>query len=225
VLKVIREGAIAKPWFFRLLMLCVAVVFAVSMGWWGFSGDSRQENHIAKVGEDSIPMEDYQLAYQRTSRFYRELFQSEYDDQKIRRQVIDGLVENKLWAQEAKRMGLAIGDAALKDAFVTTAAFQTEGKFDPELYKLVLGRLKMTPRSFEEKQREGLLIEKVKLIVKDGVALTPEEIQGIKEGDPSNTDIDAAIEDRLARKKDRAVMAYTLSLREKSKIVIQEDHL
>ncbi len=225
MLKNIREGAISKPWFFRLLMLCVAVVFAVSMGWWGFGGDSREENYIAKVSEEHISIEDYQVAYRRTSRFYREVLQSEYDDEKVRRQVIDGLVDNKLWAQEAKRMGLAIGDAALKEAFVTTAAFQTEGKFDPERYTRFLGIQKMTPKTFEEKQREGLLVEKVKVVVKDGVALTPREIKDIEESDPPNTDLDQAIEDRLARKKDRAVFAYILALREKANIVIKEDLL
>ncbi|MFQ5598237.1 MAG: SurA N-terminal domain-containing protein [Nitrospiria bacterium] len=224
MLKKIREGAIDNPWFFRMLMLGIALVFAVSMGWWGFGGE-RQENIVATVGEDQITLEYYQQTYRRVSRFYRELFQDEYDDQKVRRDVIDGLVDNKLWAQEAKRMGIFVSDGVLKEAFMKAAAFQTDGAFDPNRYKRFLSNQKLSPTTFEEQQREGLLIEKAKLIIKDGVSMTPMELEGIRESDPSAADFDRMIEDRLAKKKERAVMAYTQSLRKRSSILIKEDHL
>ncbi|WDT78889.1 MAG: hypothetical protein MPW14_17155 [Candidatus Manganitrophus sp.] len=47
MLKVIRKGAIENPWFFRLVMLILAVVFTATMGWWGF--EQTEDKAIAKV--------------------------------------------------------------------------------------------------------------------------------------------------------------------------------
>ncbi len=224
MLKTIREGALGNPWFFRLIMFGIAAVFAVSMGWWGF-GDTRDEEFIATAGEDPVTIQEYQLAYSRTSRVYRELFQDQYDDEKIRKQVIDDLVDNKLWAQEARRMGLVLSDGVLKEAFLTTVGFQSDGKFNPDVYKRFLANLGLSPKVFEEMQREVLLIEKVKLMVKGGVVLTPLEIKDVEENSAENMDLDRVIEDRLARKKNRAILAYTQFLRGKVVISIKEELL
>ena len=115
MLKNIREGAIENPWFFRILMLGIAAVFAVSMGWWGFTDDGRQENTIAQIGETYITIQEYKDAYRNESRFYRELFQDDFDDEALRKRVINSMVDNKLWLQEADRMQLGISNSALRD--------------------------------------------------------------------------------------------------------------
>jgi len=54
MLKTIREGAIGNPWFFRIIMMAVAAVFAVSMGWWGFGDHEQEGNMIARVEQAKI---------------------------------------------------------------------------------------------------------------------------------------------------------------------------
>jgi hypothetical protein len=225
VIKTIREGALGNPWFFRIIMVGIAAVFAVSMGWWGFGDDERRDNAVAKVNEVSIQLEDYQRSYRRISKFYRDLFQDKYDDEKVRGQVIDELVNRKLWAQEATRMGIKISDAAFQASVLSAGAFQKDGEFDSELYKRFLSFERLSSKHFEETQKEALLVEKVKQIVKDGVALTPIEIKNAEEGDPETIDIDREIESRLSQKQERAVAAYALSLRTKANIQIDEEQL
>ncbi len=226
MIKTIREGAMGNPWFFRIIMMGIAAVFAVSMGWWGFSEDERDDaNAIATINAVSISAQDYQRSYRRISKFYRELFQDKYDDEKVRVQVIDELVDRKLWVEEAGRMGIKISNAAFQESVLSAGAFQKEGEFDSELYKRFLSFEKLTSKHFEETQKEALLVEKVKQIVKDGVALTPIEIKNAEEGDPETLDIEREIESRLAQKQERAVRAYTLSLRAKADIQIKEEHL
>ena len=48
MLKVIRESAIERPWFYRTLMFLIAAVFVVTMGWWGF--EENKEDSIVRVG-------------------------------------------------------------------------------------------------------------------------------------------------------------------------------
>ncbi len=225
MLKNIREGAIDNPWFFRIIMLGIAAVFAVSMGWWGFGGDERVDNTIVQVGEERITIDEYKRAYRNESRFYRELFQDDYDDAALRQRVVEALVEQKLWLQEARRMSLAVSDDTLRGSVVALEAFHTDGKFDPALYQRILSREQFTPKSFEAKQREALLIKKVQGIIKNGVSLTPAEIKDAAESDPEIPDPSRSVEARLSQKRERAAKAYVLSLKGKSSILIKEELL
>ncbi len=223
MLKLIRKGAIENPWFFRILMLGIAGVFAASMGWWGF--EQREDNAIAVVGDDRISVEEYQRAYQAASKFYREIFQDDYDDESLRQDVINGLVERKLWLQLARKMDLKISDATLKQSITSLPGFQKGGHFDSETYKRVLAFERYTTQSFEKKQREGLLMEKVKTLVKGGIALTPAEIKATDESEPPNPDPERAIADLLVQKRERGLRAYTVALKEKAVINIKEELL
>lgn len=225
MIKNIRESAIENPWFFRILMLGIAGVFAVSMGWWGFTDDGRQDNSIARIGEAYITVQEYKDAYRNESRFYRELFQDDFDDEALRKRVINSMVDNKLWLQEANRMRLAVSDATLRNSVTSLAAFQTEGTFDPRLYTQVLSRNRFTPEIFEAKQRETLLIKKAQSVVKGGISLTPTEIKEASKSDPENPDPSRTIEARLDQKKERAARAYVISLKGKSTIFIKEELL
>lgn len=225
MLKNIREGAIENPWFFRIVMLGIAAVFAVSMGWWGFGDQEDPANVLAQVGEDRILIAEYQRAYQAASKFYRELFQDDYDDEALRKRVIDELIERRLWIQEARKMRVSISDESLKESITNMPGFQKEGKFDPELYRRALSFERYTPESFEARQRETLLLKKAQILVRSGVWLTPAEIKDAEESDPANPDPDKIIEDRLSRKKERAVRAYAISLKQKTGIVVKDELL
>lgn len=225
MLKHIREGAIDNPWFFRIIMLGIAAVFAVSMGWWGFGDRENPENVLAEVGEDRILMDEYQRAYRNASRFYRELFQEDYDDEALRKQVMNELVERRLWIQEARKMRISVSDESLRENITAMAGFQKDGRFDPERYQRILSSERLTPERFEAGQREALLVKKAQLLVKNGVWLTPAEIKDAEESDPANGDPDKIIEDRLSRKRERAVRAYITSLKKNTAVTIKEERL
>ena len=225
MLKTIREGAIGNPWFFRLIMLAVAAVFAVSMGWWGFGDHQQQGDMIARVEEAKITTKEYQRVYRSRSKRYRELFQDTYDDQALRQRVIDDLVERELWIQEATKMGIMVSDVALKNSVLNMPGFQKEGRFNPEQYQRILAFERYTPESFEARQREVLLVQKAMEIVKDGVVLTPAETMAAEKDNPEDPDPGRAREDRLRQKKERALRAYTIALREKASILIKEELL
>ena len=63
MLKVIRESAIERPWFYRTLMFLIAAIFVVTMGRWGF--EENKEDIIVRVGDDKVSRTEYLQAYQR----------------------------------------------------------------------------------------------------------------------------------------------------------------
>ena len=223
VLKIMRRGAIENPWFFRTIMFTLAVAFMITMGWWGFGND--EDRAIAKVDQTAISIDEYQQAYQNATNFYREIFQDKYDDKELRKRVIQELVERQLWLKEARLMKLLVSDQELKESITKMAGFQKDGKFDSELYKRLLAFEHFTPESFERRQREDLLVAKTKNVVKDAVALTPPEIEEAKASNPSNPDPDRVVSDLLFQKKQRALAAYTLSLKREASIHIKEELL
>ena len=224
MLKIMRRGAIENPWFYRIIMGGLAVAFMISMGWWGFSG-SGESNAVAQVDQAPISLDEYHRAYQNLSNVYREIFQDKYDDKLVRKQAIDQLVERKLWLKEAQRMNLTVSDAELRDSIVKLPGFQRDGKFDPEIYRRVLAFEHFTPEAFERQQREQLLIVKANALVKDAVALTPMEAEEAKKSNPNNPDPDRAVADLLFQKKEKAVRAYALGLKNEASIHIKDEML
>ena len=223
MLKTLRRGAIENPWFYKIIMGGLAIAFMISMGWWGFGG--QQEDAIARVNDVPIDNVTYRRAYQNTARFYRDFLKDKYDDKVVRKQVMDSMIDRTLWLMEAQQMGLVVGDEALRNAITHLPGFQTEGTFDPGRYQRILATERLTLDSFERQQREEILIEKAKALVKDAVALTPTEIEKSKAEQPNNPDPERALADVLFSKKQRALAAYTAALKRQASIQIKEELL
>src|SRR5437899_12372066 len=62
MLKVIRESAIERPWFYRTLMFLIAAIFVVTMGGWGF--EQNKEDIIVRGGADKVSRSEYLQTYQ-----------------------------------------------------------------------------------------------------------------------------------------------------------------
>ncbi len=223
MIKILRRGAIENPWFYKVIMGGIAVAFAVSMGWWGF--DNPQGNAIARVNDETVSPEEYQRAYRNASDIYRQLFKEKYDDQALRKQVVEELVQKQLWLMEAKRLHLRVTDADLKESLSKIGSFQKDGVFSAAQYHRVLRNNRVTPQAFERQQREQMLIEKARNIAEDGVALNATEIEDAKKKSPDNPDPDRAIADALYAKKQRALAAYGAALKMQADVQIREERL
>ena len=221
MLKVLREGAIENPWLYRTVMGGIAVAFVISMGWWGFGNQAGDA--VARVNDVAISRDEYQRAYRNASDLYRQIFKEQYDDKALRKQVVDELVAQRLWLEEAKRLHVRIPDAELKAALSKMSAFQKDGIFSAEQYHRVLQNNRIRPEDFEQQQREQLLVERARERVKDSVALNPFEVDEAKKANA--TDPDRGIADALFSKKQRAMTAYGLALKKAANVEINENLL
>ncbi len=221
MLKILRRGAIDNPWFYRTLMGGIALAFFISMGWWGF--DNQEGQNAGEVNGKPISLEAYRRAYRQTSDIYRQLLKDQYNDKQVRQQVIDGLVQQHLWLDEARRLHLIISDVKLRESLSTISLFQKDGIFDPAQYHQVLRNNRIAPSAYEQQQREQLLIEKAQAIIKESVALRAAEIKEAKEKNPSDTE--RGISDAIFAKKQRLLMAYGAALKKQAKINVKEEVL
>jgi peptidyl-prolyl cis-trans isomerase D len=234
MLKFLRKGAIENVWFYRIIMIVLSLAFVITMGWWGFSGPTDQ-HVVAQVGKVSITLEQYQQAYNNTYKFYRDLFKDQFNDDLVKQlnlknTVINDLVEKQLWLIAAQQMDVEVSDQELSDFILKQQAFQREGRFDPDVYRRVLARNRYTPEGFERLQREELVIEKVRALLKDSVSVTDIDLQELQvQPAPSQATPASANQEQLQgllmRKQQMALETYLSSLRSKIPISVNEKML
>jgi peptidyl-prolyl cis-trans isomerase D len=135
---------------------------------------------VASVNGETITAEEYRLAYKRLIEQVQQRFGNNLDEEMIKslqlpKQAIDQLVDQMLMRQAATELDLQVSDGDLSQSIRNISAFQTAGVFDPRLYKLVLDRNNLSPESFEVRQREMLLIEKLNNIITGSVKVSDDE--------------------------------------------------
>ena len=230
MLKLIRKGAIERPWFYRTIMFMIATAFVITMGWWGLGPSDMP--YVAQIDDTRITREEYRRTYENISRFYRNLVTEGLKEETLKKIALESLVERQLWLKAADQMGLTVTLPELSRVLMETAAFHKKGRFDPNQYRIVLGnsRPRLTPEQYETALREDLLLEKVKSVIGDGVILTE-----LEKAEARSKAFDAklspeklaeaetkAIQNALNQKRQRALSGYLQSVRVGSRIEVEE---
>ena len=232
MLKLMREASHSYPWLLKSAMGILALAFVITMGWWGFG--EQTGSVVASVGELTVSRDEFRRAYENTYRFYKDKVPGEFKDETIKQLVVDQLIDNRTWLIAAKNMGLTVADDELREAIMQIPEFQKNGSFNPEVYKQLLAANHLTPSIFEAIEAKELLGAKAKMIIRDAVALTPAELAEAQaltlrqtESDPAKSSAakDRVIQDVLFQKQQRALTAYTESLKTSIPIKIHREML
>lgn len=232
MIKVLRSANERYPWFLAITMGFIAISFIIGMGWWGFG--EHQGTVVASVGDLTISHDEFKRAYENTYRFYKDKVPGEFKDETIKQYVVEQLVDNRVWLIAAKNMGLTVTDEDLRDIIMQIPEFQRNGSFDPELYQRLLAANHLTPAIFEAMEAKELLSNRARMMISDAVTLTPHELAEAQaltlrqtEPDPAKAAAakDRAIQDVLFQKQQRALMAYTQSLKATVPINIRRELL
>ncbi|HEY6085707.1 MAG TPA: SurA N-terminal domain-containing protein [Nitrospira sp.] len=232
MIKLMREASHNHPWLLKSIMGILAIAFVITMGWWGF-GEQRG-TVVASVGDLIISHDEFKRAYENSYRFYKDKLPGEFKDETIKQFVLDQLIDNRVWLVAAHNMGLSVSDADLRDAIMQIPDFHKNGAFDPELYQRILAANHLTPALFENVEAQELLGNRARMMISDAVMLTPAELSEAQaltlrqpESDPAKAIAakDRAIQDVLFQKQQRALMAYTQSLKATIPITIHRELL
>ena len=225
MLKVLRESAIENPWFFRTIMLMIAVAFVITMGWGFGTSASNKKDYVAKVNGEPITTEEFQDSYRTTVAFYKSMMKDKFNEDtlkqmNLKKNVVNTLIEKKLWQMAAKEMGLAISDDEVRALLKNNELFQKNKVFDEATYRQVLAYNHLKPAPFEESQRKEVLYEKVRSTIRDSVTLTPLE-ETVNSTSPE--EIDRVTKDKLNQKREKAVLGFIESMKSNAKIEIKND--
>ncbi|MDT7042402.1 SurA N-terminal domain-containing protein [Candidatus Nitronereus thalassa] len=236
MIKLIREGSKNHPWLLKLIIILIAVTFVIGMGWFGYES-SQQPNAVAMVGPYNISLEEFRRSYNRMYRFYKdELKQEIVDEADLKQQVIQSMVDQKVWLLTADEWDLDVSPELLRDEIMKKKEFQKDGKFDADLYHRLLAANRYTPKQFEAQLIKDLRTQQAQVIVQDVATLNPSEIQEAEELAARQT---AGMEDEaekervrqrirlqiLFQKKQRALQAFQNAKRLRADVEIREEFL
>ncbi len=172
------------------MVLMIAVVFV----FWGVGSSlNKNRNSVATVNGVEITFKEFQTAYDRAVDNLRNQFGGQIpagflEKLGIKKQVIAQLVQAELIRQGGQEMGITVSPVAVQKEIQKMEVFQKDGHFDLDLYKKLLSRNKLTPKSFENGIMADQLSRRVtgeigsfavvpETAVKDWLAYTNEEIQ------------------------------------------------
>ncbi len=172
----------------KFLSVALWIVVAAFIGTiflvWGRGTYKGDRDVIAKVGDQPITYREYRVTYGKMMQFYRKLYGKRFNDElvkrlKLKEKVLDGLVNEKIALEVARRLGVSATDADASRVIASIPAFQVNGRFDTNRYRRALAYLHSTPEVFEIETKNDLTRSRIYSLVKDSVEVTPAEVRNL----------------------------------------------
>ena len=121
---------------------------------------------MATVNGQPILITDYLRQFNQMVKQYQEMSKAELTEDMIKAMRLkemarDRLIDEAVLLQAAKRLGFTVSDADLRAEIQKYPAFQRDGKFDEQLYFMVLARNHLNSAEFEEQERRRLEMKKL----------------------------------------------------------------
>ncbi len=166
-----------------IIILIVGVFIGTIFLVWGRgdTGAGNAERSVAAwVGTAEVPYAEYLRAHDSRMEFYRRFYPgipaNELETRfRVKKGALDSAIGRRLLLDEARRMGLVVGDAEIASKVRETAAFQENGVFDPKKYREVLAASGVKTVAYEEDVRGELLAGKVRALVQEPVQIAEAE--------------------------------------------------
>lgn len=116
---------------------------------------------VAKVGGTDITQDQFRDRFNQ----YRQRMQqmtggaldaSYFDNPEVKRQVLDQMINEQVLLDANGKLGITVPASQVRREIMGIQAFQNEGRFDPDQYRMLLSSQGMTPLSFEDRIRQDL---------------------------------------------------------------------
>lgn len=139
------------------------------------------QSKVAEVNGESISPQKLQAALENQKRRLMAMMGDKLDpamleDDKLRPQAIESLINRELLMQSAKEMKLEISNAEIGKVVAGMEQFQVDGVFSPEAYKSVLANAGYTPGLFKESLRDDIVLNQMRSGLGGSDFVTPAEL-------------------------------------------------
>jgi len=177
MLQVIRDKA--QGWIAWAIVILISIPFAL----WGIQSylGIGSEPVVATVNGTEITERTLDSKFQRFRQQIREQLGSAYrpemfDDARMRKEVLNGLVRDELLQQVSDDMGLRAGSALIQATILNVPTFQKDGQFDKQTYERALRLQGLSPAGFEDRVRRALVTEQLSQALQVGSFITKSEL-------------------------------------------------
>jgi peptidyl-prolyl cis-trans isomerase D len=166
-------------WSLALVVLTFVVFFIPN-----FTTSGASSNEVlAEVEGQEITVRQFQQRYSAQLQAYRNAYGGQVNEQLLRQlgieqQIVQQLVDEEAMVAEARRQGLSVSDAEIRERILSIPAFQENGRFIGEArYRQLLqfNNPPMTTAEFEDNLRRGVLVEKLRTTVTGWMSVSDDE--------------------------------------------------
>lgn len=148
----------------------IAFVGAGFVGWGSYDFNTDRSNVVAKVGDEKISYDEFNLKYSQLFAYYSQFNDGNYTQEQALKdgldtQAINELLQEKLLLSYAKTLGLSVSEEEIAYDLAHQKVFHNEsGVFDKNLYYNILSRNNYTPKTYEKMIHDELLLKKINVI-------------------------------------------------------------
>lgn len=163
------QGTIAK---------IIIAVLIVSLSIWGMDaivGGFRGEPEVATVNGEDITEQEYlrmvQIASQQRLSEMENPDPTLLDEDQIRREVLDSMIQAEVLAQDAGNQGLELTDQGVDQLIVSMPQFQVDGEFNQQSFTSFVRNLGMGVAEFRELLKRDYISNQIRTaVIRGGVA-------------------------------------------------------
>jgi len=160
-------------------------LLVIPFAFWGINqyGGGGQLD-VAVVAGEKISQIEFQRAYQNQQARMRAMLGGSLDPDTLeslglKQQVLEQLIDQRVLTATSVDVGLQISDEALGRAIHEIPQFQSDGNFDPSLYRRLLASQGYTPETFEVQMRLDATIQQLQGGVAQSFAPTAADLDGL----------------------------------------------
>ncbi|KGM06982.1 Peptidyl-prolyl cis-trans isomerase ppiD [Methylophaga thiooxydans] len=170
----------AQGWIAWLIVGLISIPFAL----WGVNSylTGASDVVVAEVNGKEITQAELQQSLQQYRDQMRNMMGEQFDPAMfegamVKRNVLDGLIEQQLLRDANEKLGQRINDAEISQVIRTTPAFQRDGEFDSEYYNMVLARVGYSPASYEAQLRADLMSQQLTQNIETTALATEKDVR------------------------------------------------
>lgn len=163
----------------RIVVQVILALLGLPFVFWGVSSYWHGGSDVVATVEGvKITHEEFDKALRQQQERLQQMLKGQldasmFDTPAARQNVLNQLVNEKLLAVKGRAAGLAPTNAQLFDLISHERSLQTNGKFDPEKYAIVLRNLHTTPKQMQASLSDQLAAEQLReMYVQNGYAST-----------------------------------------------------
>ncbi|RKZ79097.1 MAG: parvulin peptidyl-prolyl isomerase, partial [Gammaproteobacteria bacterium] len=190
MLQFIRDQA--QGWVAWFIVGLISIPFAL----WGVNSylTGPSDVVVATVNGEPIKQAEFQQSFKQYRDRMREMMGERFDPAMfeglaVKQSVLDDLIDQKLLFTASNKLGQRISDRDINGLIQSTPAFQSEGSFDPERYRMMLARVGLTPVAYEAQLRTDLLAQELTNNIQKSTLVTENSIDNVLRLEKQTRDI------------------------------------
>jgi peptidyl-prolyl cis-trans isomerase D len=151
--------------FVKVVLGIIGVIFG---GFFGIQQyfNPRSETYVATVNGHEISQDEFRERYNNYRAQAQRMMGAQFDAQSFdtperKRELLDQLISEQLLLQANDQLGAVVPVSAVREEIMGIPAFQVDGKFSQDQYRLLLAAQRKTPEEFQQSVSQDIALRQL----------------------------------------------------------------